>query len=77
MKIDSINIEIVQNGVIARVSRHDDDKKGEPGCYKEEKMVFNSIDQASQWIKGNVTGKVKGNISEALGIETGEPSVKT
>jgi len=58
-----INMQIVENGVILRISKNDKE-----GNYKNETLVFSSLDEAQSWLKENAPDKKieKGVIEETI-----------
>ena len=54
--MSDINMEIVENGVIVKVSRNEKNSKGDME-YKQETMVFSSLEDAQDWLAKNAPKK--------------------
>ena len=54
--MSDINIEIVENGVIVKVSGNEKNSKGDME-YKQETMVFTSLEDAQDWLSKHAPKK--------------------
>ena len=54
--MSDINMEIVENGIIVKISREEKNKEGHIN-YKHETMVFPSLEEAQEWLSKNAPKK--------------------
>lgn len=68
--MSDINMEIVENGIIVKISRKEKNDKGDME-YRDETMVFSCLEDAQDWLSKNAPKKkIKdGKIEDIIAAE--------